>query len=207
MKSLTTKTLIMNRIVLLFIISLLSVASFGQYDVTVYNKEQGLMSDNVQGVWQDKEGYIWIADEVGFNRVNGDEIINYWPEEGKAGYNNFTKSIQQKANYFSYFDFRLKQLLQFNTVTKSYEYFEKEALNNSTPFLTMQYQIYNDDIVLKKSKSHLWVKQKNTWFDFNDSVMVYSNGTDTIFSSSFLVRLLMMCKSVLKASSSILPTK
>lgn len=41
------------------------------------------MSDNIYGIWQDEEGYVWVADEAGFTRINGLEIKPYYAIEGK----------------------------------------------------------------------------------------------------------------------------
>ncbi len=68
--------------------SLFSIVAFSQYKVTKIDKEFGLMSDNVRGIWQDSEGYIWVADEIGFNRINGNEVINFWPDSSKLSCRN-----------------------------------------------------------------------------------------------------------------------
>ena len=174
----------MNRIVLLFIISLLSVASFGQYDVTVYNKEKGLMSDNVQGVWQDDEGYIWIADEVGFNRVNGDEIINYWPEEGKVvGYG---KQILSQNNRFTVVDYEKNKKVEFKD--KKYTRID---IKNSAGFS----QNIQNRILFMNENDTLYENFLNDNFSFrsldknelcnNDGEILLMNGLDSLFSSEF----------------------
>jgi ligand-binding sensor domain-containing protein len=94
--------------------------AFGQYEVTKYDALNGLMHENVLGVWQDKDSYIWIADEMGFSRINGDEIINYWPENGTAfDYTtviNITDSgfVFTSRNHRGYFD----ETNYFTTPTK-----------------------------------------------------------------------------------------
>jgi serine phosphatase RsbU (regulator of sigma subunit) len=46
------------------------------YEVTHYTVEDGLMSNDVKGVFQDSLGVIWVANGLGFTKLYGDKVEN-----------------------------------------------------------------------------------------------------------------------------------
>ena len=63
--------------ILVFIFSQKTTAQNNQYIFSHLTKENGLMSNEVRGVYQDKEGYIWIASFNGLQRYDGNRFVNY----------------------------------------------------------------------------------------------------------------------------------
>ena len=64
--------------VLLLIAVLASSTSFGQrYAVEHITEKEGLLDNEISGIFQDPSGYVWVSNRVGFNRINGNEIKSY----------------------------------------------------------------------------------------------------------------------------------
>ena len=57
-----------------FISSSIIAQSFTTY---LFNNEDGLVSNLVKNVTQDKNGFIWIATDAGLSKFNGKDFINY----------------------------------------------------------------------------------------------------------------------------------
>jgi ligand-binding sensor domain-containing protein len=46
------------------------------YEVTHYTVEDGLMSNEVKGIFQDSLGVVWVANGLGFTKFYGDRVEN-----------------------------------------------------------------------------------------------------------------------------------
>ncbi len=65
--------------ILVCIVTLLCMSLHAQpYYITHLNVEQGLSNNNVLGMTQDKEGFLWFATEEGLNRFDGNRFITYY---------------------------------------------------------------------------------------------------------------------------------
>ena len=54
-----------------------------RYIIQRFNINSGLSSDNLKALWQDGEGYLWIASDNGINRFDGYKTTIYKPEYDK----------------------------------------------------------------------------------------------------------------------------
>lgn len=50
------------------------------YNIQRFNINSGLSSDNLKALWQDREGYLWIASDNGINRFDGYKTTIYKPD-------------------------------------------------------------------------------------------------------------------------------
>jgi ligand-binding sensor domain-containing protein/signal transduction histidine kinase len=78
--------------VLILIISIIfviqiTVRAQQQQQFRNYNAESGLSQSVVQAIQQDKNGYIWVATEVGLNRFDGYRFLSFFREDGLPGNN------------------------------------------------------------------------------------------------------------------------
>lgn len=84
-----------------FFILLVSAAK-GQYSIVQYSEKNGLMSHHIDDVWQDKHGYIWVKDQEGLNRINGNQVLNF-PDtntmENKYGRDGFISDLNILPDY------------------------------------------------------------------------------------------------------------
>jgi serine phosphatase RsbU (regulator of sigma subunit) len=75
-------------LVLLF--STLSIFS-QDYEVTHYTVKDGLMSNDVKGIFQDSLGVIWVANGLGFTKFYGDKILNVESPSSNYSLSDITK--------------------------------------------------------------------------------------------------------------------
>lgn len=65
------------------------ILSQTNYEVTHYTVEDGLMSNEVKQIIEDKHGVIWVRNGLGFSRLLGDEIENITGIESENDYSEF----------------------------------------------------------------------------------------------------------------------
>ncbi len=68
-----------NTILISLILMILSIPqlSANNYNFDVYLKLKGLSTEETEEVYQDKEGYIWVATRNGLCRYDGYEVKTY----------------------------------------------------------------------------------------------------------------------------------
>ncbi|MGM0497200.1 MAG: histidine kinase [Bacteroidota bacterium] len=69
-------------LIIIFITLLAELANGQQYQFRHYGVDDGLPSSEVYHVYQDSEGYIWIATDMGVSKFDGYEFKNYDLEDG-----------------------------------------------------------------------------------------------------------------------------
>lgn len=88
------------RIILLFIITVLSGKTFGQEQDIRFkhlNSDNGLSSDKVLSIFRDHRGFMWIGTEVGLNKYDGVNFTSYRNDVGDSlslGHNQITGIIE-----------------------------------------------------------------------------------------------------------------
>lgn len=127
--------------------------------MTKYDASNGIHANKLLGIWQDTEGYIWVADEVGFTRINGREILNF--HSNGSLFSQYTNFIYLKNNIF-YFEGGTFNRNNYsissdfdnskNTLIKSLSLilFEGDTLtsNHLTQTIPLQYKLISTDNVL-----------------------------------------------------------
>ncbi|MEZ4937784.1 MAG: hypothetical protein R2799_09355 [Crocinitomicaceae bacterium] len=152
--------------------SLFSLVAFTQYKVTKIDKEFGLMSDNVKGVWLDEEGYIWVADEIGLNRVNGNEVLNYVSKYGPIfeGWSNRFFYRNQNLHFYTNDKFGVFSGNQLNLID--------DTTYNYDAFIETKYIINGDTLDMKQEVQivgeHGFTTTFNVSFLDGDSLLVES---------------------------------
>lgn len=72
---------IAKAIVLFSFVIFIGNNSYGQrYSVEHISEKEGLLNNEISGIYQDSLGFIWVSNRVGFNRINGNEIKSYKAE-------------------------------------------------------------------------------------------------------------------------------
>lgn len=82
----------MKKIVTLLIITLLAVSAFSQtvstdFHFRHFSVENGLSSNTVRALIQDKQGFLWIGTDEGLNRYDGTSIQQYQYTQGGSNAN------------------------------------------------------------------------------------------------------------------------
>lgn len=62
---------------LLLVVFLVDLVSANQFKVTQYTTKNGLPSNSIRSIVQDKIGFIWIATDAGLIRYDGKEFVRY----------------------------------------------------------------------------------------------------------------------------------
>ena len=53
-----------------------------EYGLLEYGVEEGLGASQVQAIWQDSKGYLWVATAAGVSRFDGETFTNYSSKDG-----------------------------------------------------------------------------------------------------------------------------
>lgn len=78
---------------LLLLLLLYCMTAFTQYkadDFTLYTTQHGLNENNINCIYQDKDGYIWVGSDAGLNRFDGNSFIAYKPADHLRSPGGFT---------------------------------------------------------------------------------------------------------------------
>ena len=68
---------------------------------STFTTDEGLVSNSVSAIHQDREGYIWFGTSGGASRYDGDKFINFTTDEGLAS--NFVSVIHQDREGYIWF--------------------------------------------------------------------------------------------------------
>jgi len=91
----------LNSHVILIILLFISTNILGQTE-NYYNIKNGLTSNNVYAVKQDKRGFIWATTDKGVVRYDGKNFKLYTVDQGLASNDNFAMLIDSKDNVWLY---------------------------------------------------------------------------------------------------------
>ncbi|WP_462252439.1 ligand-binding sensor domain-containing protein [Ekhidna sp.] len=78
---------------IIIISTLITATAFGQYRFDHINTIDGLSQNSVNDIFQDSEGFIWLATQEGLNRYDGYEFVKYTMEGEMDMAGNFLWSI------------------------------------------------------------------------------------------------------------------
>ncbi len=66
---------------LFFLVVFIANGSLGQrYSVEHITEKEGLLDNEISGIFQDTLGFMWVSNKAGLNRINGNEIKSYKAE-------------------------------------------------------------------------------------------------------------------------------
>ena len=139
-----------------------------------YNINSGLSSDYLRALWQDQEGYLWIATSNGLNRFDGYKTRIYKPEYDQGvTFNsvNFNAITEDKlGNLWLGTDHSGVNI--FNKRTNQVRIFERDD--------TTGHAILDNNInhLFCDSKGRVWICSYgglNLYFPENDSMVTFSN--------------------------------
>ncbi len=107
----------MRIILVLFLFSLFPV--FGQRGIIRYSKENGLVSNEVNDVIYDKQGFLWIATNHGIDRFDGQRFIHFKhnPTDPKSISSDLIVKIAFDGDHKIYASARNKGLVTIDTRT------------------------------------------------------------------------------------------
>jgi hypothetical protein len=61
--------------------------------------EEGLSSNHINAILQDKKGFLWIATSDGLNRFDGTEVVQYFHDSGSCSLpHNYVYCLQRLEN-------------------------------------------------------------------------------------------------------------
>lgn len=135
-----------------------------QSNATYYNTRSGLSSNIIYDVYQDKEGYIWIATDNGLNRFNGYEFEAFYhnPDDSASLSNSIIRSIAEDNdgnlwvgtnNGFNVFD----------KVTQTFQHYK------------MSSEIEDVQNIYKDSYGNFWISLAEDLIRFNPSTKEFED--------------------------------
>jgi signal transduction histidine kinase/ligand-binding sensor domain-containing protein/DNA-binding response OmpR family regulator len=153
-----------NKIVFLSLI--LSAQMFAQpYSIKRLNIEQGLSSDYVVSIDQDKRGFMWFATESGLNRFDGKTFKTYWKNRqsnsGISG-NELNKVLVDPTEPYVWVATQRAGLNRLNYQTETFTTFVHDPSNNNS--------IISNDItdIVTDINSNLWISTYHSGVDYYD---------------------------------------
>src|SRR5690606_5310647 len=96
--------------------------------------EEGLSSNYVVSITQDRQGYLWFATESGLNRFDGRKFVAYKKradDESISG-NNLNKVYADDLDNFVYVATQRDGLNRINTCTGEVKHYKHDALTPSS---------------------------------------------------------------------------
>jgi|GEM_PF-4893843 len=144
-------------IVTLCLVPLLLNAQIRNPHFVRVNTGTGLPSDNIHGIIQDQEGYIWISTNNGLARYDGSEITTlvYKSEENKNPVVDFTSLMQDKSGQFWFGSYN-GLLLNYTRYDRIFRQSEKiDFVPKSRPVSTI-YQDSEGNIWFGNESAFLW---------------------------------------------------
>ncbi len=168
-------------LIIIFFSLLAEFAEGQQYQFHNYEVEDGLPSSEVYHVYQDSEGYIWIATNMGVSRFDGYEFKNYDLEDGLPN-NTIFEIYEDYKGRIWFLSYSMKLSYYYNDSIHTYEhndvisdYFIKDRVFNKLSFH-----------VDKQDNIYFGVQQRNL-FKINsngelDEIEMKSGDTLSIFN-------------------------
>lgn len=162
----------LNQLLLSLLFLIISTPVFSQYEVTNYTVEDGIMSNDTRGIWQDSKGLIWLVDEYGLSRFNGREIKSFVGKEKhfKYGYQNDFRKAGDTL-FYKHGEFllngeyhKLRNAGDFFNDHMNFKYLQKDSVVMTTP-LSFKYGFISQ-------------KEASFFFNINDSSFHYSNSSE-----------------------------
>ncbi len=154
------------------------------------------MSDYCHGVWQDSYGYIWVADHVGFSRINHGKIIKHHPNGKPFGSLGKHIVLVNKIFYFDggSFDGKSYKMYDSESVKLLYEYkLHINFLLSGDTISTRRYKIQNPSekfgLIIKDSERVIGItNQSLDTLYFTDIIdfpedPIYTINVDSIFQN------------------------
>ncbi|MCL9804475.1 LytTR family transcriptional regulator DNA-binding domain-containing protein [Flavobacterium amniphilum] len=132
-------------------------------DFINFTTEEGLPSNEVYDVFQDKNGSVWFATDRGLCQYNGYEFKKYAPKDGLTDITIFDFFPQQNGQVWC------------STFNKKIFYFE----NGTNRFVPFKYNHVIDAYIKKYSQSTLYIKRLIV---SNNGTVYFCNGGAMFFS-------------------------
>ncbi len=150
-------------IMLILISAMLNLSLYAQ-TANLYSTENGLASSFINKVYQDKQGYIWIATEYGLNKFDGNNFSTYKHIEGDSESlkHNYVRTIFEDSSENLYIG-TISGLMLYNRDTDSFEeIILTRDSKNVYPHITSIIEIHNGDIWLATSGQGIFSAKKGT---------------------------------------------
>ena len=168
------------RILLTTLFSVFCLNLIGQHFFTNnLSAEQGLPSNQVYDILQDKKGFIWIATDAGISRYDGNEITSFQQSDGLADnsivqmnqskdgtlwFLGFNKSFTIYKDSFQHFRWnnRLNEVLQKQLITSFYPFNDDSlliGLNSPCGTKWSGLLVSNGEIQSYKNQPDSWLEE------------------------------------------------
>jgi len=124
---------------------------------THYNVNDGLISNSVEFVYLDREGYVWFATATGLQQFDGSNFVNYLynPVDSTSVSYNFISTISEDKNGNIWIGTLGKGLNKFNKELGVFYHFKNESEDAS--FLTSNIIPRGRRVIAQDSEGFLWV--------------------------------------------------
>jgi ligand-binding sensor domain-containing protein len=133
---------------ILFVVFLAGSIQSQKYQLRHYGVEEGLPSSEVYHVYQDSEGYMWIATNMGISKYDGYEFENFDLEGGLPGNTIFEVYEDYKGRiWFLSFSMKLSYYYQGEIHTYQYNDVIRDYFVKDLPFQKLSFYVDKQDNV------------------------------------------------------------
>lgn len=177
-KQVHTRVFIMKHWLLFAFYYLLSLSIYAaqsrtDFDVKKLGLREGLSSNYILDIKQDKWGFMWFATEQGLNRFDGSRFISYYKSPGQLTDNNIRSLLDDPKRPILWIGTRDRGLNAFNYATNTFKNYRHNnqdrysLIANEITYLTRAYD------------GNMWITTYNSGLDhFN-----YKTGKFTHYNS------------------------
>ena len=123
----------------------LSAAVNNEFRFRHFTVEDGLSSNGVRGIVQDKQGYIWFGTDNGLNRYDGKDIKEYRIDNLGINENIYTLYATDNVLWIG----TEKGLYTFNFETEKIEFFNIHTSDNNNIHSSVQH-------IIEDKQNHIW---------------------------------------------------
>lgn len=161
------------KIILSILISIFFCISLIAQTRTFFSTDNGLSNSLINQIYQDKEGYIWIATEYGLNKFDGINFTTYKQIEGDPTSirHNYIRTIFESSTGDFYIG-TMEGLMKYDSATDSFLDIELIKENNLVyPHISSITETQNGDIWLTTSGQGIFYSKKgNNKFKFQSDL-------------------------------------
>lgn len=141
------KTVILRFLTYFFIVIIAIQKGYSQTHIYQnFDVDDGLPSSEVYDIYQDKQGYIWLATDKGLSRYNGYEFENFTTNNGLPG-NTVLDFYPQKDGRVFCYEYHSQSLFYFNEVFDGFHTYQFNAIlkKNLNPKSVLKSIVFDTD--------------------------------------------------------------
>ena len=171
--------------IIIFFSLLAEIADGQQYQFRNYEVDDGLPSSEIYHVYQDSEGYIWIATDMGVSRFDGCEFKNYDLEDGLPD-NTIFEIYEDYKGRIWFLSYSMRLSYYYNDTIHTYEHNDviSEYFIKNRVLQKLSFYVDKQDNVFFGVQQHNFFKIDSTgdideiMMESGDTLNLYKRGSN-----------------------------